>query len=167
MTHIIKGVRSLVCLIPVLLTTMACSIGGPLQASEVQEGMELGAQIKMRSASPVVATIELKPSISFASVVVELTNAEGGARTVCEMGALVAGQRYSCEVTGSVADDDSGLVISVVGLKQAGSFDAGNMARKLFTVPNPRFNAAAVAAARRAAASKQPVTLRAQPKKPD
>lgn len=114
-----------------------------------------------------MATIKLKPTISFATVVVELTNAEGGARTVCERGALMSTQSYTCEVTGSVADNDSGLMISVTGLKQSGSLEAGNVARKLFTVPNPRFNAAAVAEARKAAARKQPVTLRAQPKKPD
>ena len=167
MTRIIKDVRSFLCLLPVLLTTMACSIGSPLYASEIQEGTELGAQIKVRSTLPVVATIELTPTISFASVIVELTNAVGGARTACDMGALVATQNYSCEVTGSVADDDSGLVISVTGLKQAGRFEASNMSRRLFTVPNPQFDAVAVAKARKEAARRQPVTLKAQSKKPE
>lgn len=167
MTRVIKVLRRLMYLLPVALSSMACSIGSPLHASEIQEGTELGAQIKVKSNSPVVATIELMPTISFASVIVELTNAVGGARTVCDLGALVATQNYSCEVTGSVADDDSGLVISVTGLKQAGGFEASNISRRLFTVPNPQFDAVAVAKARKEAARRQPVTLKAQSKKPE
>jgi hypothetical protein len=133
-----------------LVTLAACTLGPASPAHEIDEGLELGATLAIQSASPVLATVTLVPTVAFKSAVVETPNTTGGAQIACRFGTLVLGQRYTCTVTGNVADDDSGLVIAISGVRSVAVPGHDDRAFKAFTIPNPKFDAAAVRAAKQA-----------------
>lgn len=133
------------------------------QAHEIDEGLELGATISVASADPVRATISLQPRIAFKAVTVELPNALGGAVTVCDFGSLVAGQTYRCTVTGTVTDDDTGLVIAISGTRAVPIPGHDDVSYKAFTVPNPRYNALAQAQRKTEQLRKRAATLDSKP----
>lgn len=125
-----------------LYTLMVFGIGQQLaHAHEIDEGLELGATISVVSVDPVRATINLQPRIAFKDVTVELPNALGGAVRACDFGSLIAGQTYRCSVSGSVADDDTGLVIAISGTRAIPVAGHDDLSYKAFTIPNPRYNA--------------------------
>jgi hypothetical protein len=108
---------------------------------EIDDGLEFGASLTVTSSSPVQAILTLIPTVGFKSVLVELPNAVGGPQTACRFGALVPHQRYTCAVSASVADDDSGLVIALSGVRAMALPGHDDLAFKGLTVPNPRFDA--------------------------
>ena len=110
-------------------------------AHDIDDGLELGASLTVTSSSPVQATLTLIPKVGFKSVLVELPNVVGGPQTACRFGALVQNQRYTCNVSGSVANDDSGLVIALSGVRAASIPGHDDLVFKGFTVPNPKFDA--------------------------
>jgi len=128
-------------------------------AHNIDDGLELGASLTVTSTSPVQATLTLISKVGFKSVLVELPNVIGGPQTVCRFGALVQNQRYTCNVSGSVAHDDSGLVIALSGVRVVSIPGHDDLTFKGFTVPNPEFDAAAARAAKDLAAKRKSTTL--------
>jgi len=145
-------------------TLVVCAASPKATTHEIDEGLELGASLTVSSTDPVQAVMTLKPTIAFKTAVIELPNVRGGAQVACRFGALVPGQRYVCNVTGSVADDDSGLVIAISGVRSVAVPGHDEVAFKAFTVPNPRFDAAAVQAKKEAATKKKGATLQTTPR---
>lgn len=134
-----------------------------VQAHEIDEGLELGAAIVVANADPVRATISLQPRVAFKAVTVELPNAVGGAVKACDFGNLVAGQTYRCTVTGTVADDDTGLVIAISGIRAVPVPGHDDLSYKAFTVPNPRYDSLAQAQRKTEQLRKRAATLDSKP----
>jgi len=112
-------------------------------AHPVHDGEELGASVRYVPGSDIQAAVTIRPKESFDRVSVELgSNAVGGGRIVCELGAVVARQSYQCLVSGDVPDHDPGLVINVIGYTSSPEHDVG-IARKSFTISNPNYDRAA------------------------
>ena len=146
--------------LPVTLLTLCAALGETIGfAHEIDDGLEFGASLTVTSNSPVQAILTLIPTVGFKSVLVELPNAVGGPQTACRFGALVPNQRYTCAVSASVADDDSGLVIALSGVRAVALPGHDDLAFKGLTVPNPKFDVAAAREKREAAAKKRPTTL--------
>ncbi len=134
--------------------------GGNFSAAhEIGLALEFGAQLSIISRYPVQAVVTLMPKIDFKNVSVEISNSIGGPRTACRLGALVREQTYTCSVGGTVADDDTGLVIALVGEPAIAQGDHSGDLFFYFTVPNPRYDAVAVRAQRAQLAKENPVTL--------
>lgn len=150
--------------IALAITLTASVTAAQVLAHDIDDGLELGASLTVSANDPVQATVTLAPRIGFKSALVELPNAVGGAKVVCRLGALVQGQRYTCVVSGTVADDDSGLVIAISGVRAQALPGHDDLTFKSFTVPNPRFDAAAVRATKAAAAKKRGATLESRVK---
>lgn len=115
------------------------------RAHDIDDGLELGASLVLKANDPVEGTLILVPKVNFKSAIVELPNASGGAQIACRLGAMVQNQRYSCAVAGSVPDTDSGLVIAISGIRATSIPGHDDLVYKAFTVPNPKFDAAAQA----------------------
>ena len=133
-----------------LATTFALAIAlitPSTRAHDIDDGLELGAGLIVRSSDPVQALLTLVPTVNFKSAIVELPNTTGGPQVVCRLGTMVQNQRYSCAVSGSVPDTDSGLVIAISGIRAMSIPGHDDLVYKAFTVPNPRFDVAARAAA--------------------
>ncbi|MEY3712596.1 MAG: hypothetical protein RL321_216 [Pseudomonadota bacterium] len=147
------------------LSVLSCLslVAASTRAHEIDEGLELGAHIAVVSASPVRATLSLKPRIAFKTAKVELPNAIGGAIQACEFGNLVAGQTYRCDITGDVADEDTGLVIAISGIRATPIPGHDDLSYKAFTVPNPRYNALAQAQRKTEQLRKRATTLDSKP----
>lgn len=126
----------------VLTVSLFCLIG-TTKAHPIHDGEELGASVRYVAGSNIQVDVTLRPSVSFDRVNVEVgSNAIGGGRVVCELGAVVANQSYRCQVDGDVPDHDPGLVINIIGYTSSPSHDTG-IARKSFTVANPSYDRAA------------------------
>jgi hypothetical protein len=106
----------------------------------VHDGEELGASVRFIPGSDMQVNVTVRPVVSFDRVSVELgSNAVGGGKVVCEMGAVVAKQIYRCVVSGDVPDHDPGLVINVIGYSSSAEHDIG-ISRKNFTISNPTYD---------------------------
>jgi hypothetical protein len=109
-------------------------------AHPIPDGEELGATVRYVRGSNIQAWVELRPKVSFDQVRIQLgQNAIGGAREICDLGAVTAGQVYRCLVVGDVPAEDPGLVINVIGSTQAPDHGSG-IARKSFSVANPDYD---------------------------
>jgi hypothetical protein len=116
--------------------------GGGAYAHELDEGLDLGASIKVISKSPVSAVVTIVPRVEFSRVTVELPNTTTGPKTSCVLGSVVAGQRYVCNVSADVSSSDTGLVVNIVGVyfKPTHGHDT---AMRSYTINNPQFSSEA------------------------
>lgn len=147
----------------ITLLMLCAGLSGPTAwAHEIDDGLEFGASLTVTSSAPVQATLTLLPKVSFKSALVELPNALGGPQIACRFAALIQNQRYTCTVSGSVADDDSGMVIALSGVRAVSIPGHDDFAFKAFTVPNPKFDAAAARATNDLAAKRKSTTLRSK-----
>jgi len=103
------------------------------------EGSELGASIKVTQANPLIAKVTLKPIMAFSSVFVEVPNSIQGTSNTCLLNNLLAGKTYTCSIGAQAGDSTNGLVVTVNG--RVGTNPDSPMIRKVFTVPNPTFDA--------------------------
>jgi hypothetical protein len=112
------------------------------QAHELDEGIDLGASIKVISKSPVSAVVTIVPRVNFSQVTIELPNTTTGPKTSCVLGSVVARQRYTCNVSADVSNSDTGLVVNIVGVyfKPTHGHDT---AMRSYTINNPQFSAEA------------------------
>lgn len=140
-----------------LALTSVCAIAHPISSGE-----ELGASVRPIAGSDIRAEITLRPRLNFDRVTIALgSNSVGGERIVCDLGAVVAGQVYRCDVDGDVPDDDPGLIVNIVGVSDSPELHSG-ISRKSFSVLNPDYDRAADQKRQREAAqrSSRNTTLR-------
>lgn len=131
-----KNRQLIVCLIGIVMAPFGLSHPG-------HDGEELGASAKYVAGSDIQVVVTIRPTLAFERVSVEIgSNATGGGRVVCELGAVVANQTYRCLLEGDVPDHDPGLVVNITGHTSSSEHDTG-IARKSFTITNPTYDRAA------------------------
>ena len=121
-----------------LALTSVCANAHPISSGE-----ELGASVRPIAGTDIRAEVTVRPKLNFNRVTIEVgSNSIGGARIVCDLGAVVVGQIYRCDVDGDVPDDDPGLVINITGVSDSAELHSG-IARRSFSVLNPNYDRAA------------------------
>lgn len=104
--------------------------------------------VKVVSRSPLVVVVSVTPRRAVSSISIETPNNVNGPLVQCDLGALVAGQKYECRFTGAAASSESSFAINV-NARVVGADGHEHVSSRSLSVSNPRFDIAEFQAQRR------------------
>jgi hypothetical protein len=71
--------------------------------------------VRVVSQTPLVIEVQVKPRVTVSDVRIETPNNLSGVSLQCQIGAVVANQKYSCQVSGSASKTDTTFAVVVSG----------------------------------------------------
>jgi hypothetical protein len=96
--------------------------------------------VRVVSQTPLVIEVQVNPRVTVSDVRIETPNNLSGVSLQCQIGTVVANQKYSCQVSGSAAKTDTTFAVVVSGRVKEQDGHQHFSSRSL-SVINPDFDA--------------------------